>query len=96
MNLLARLVRPTRIAHAHCDGPCGVYDPASARIAAEAVLSFEKKVAALGNGQDDATVNTRTRFILLKEQQAGAGDDTTPAVGAENTAEGSSDESKES
>ncbi|MEJ2747488.1 MAG: superoxide dismutase [Ni], partial [Anaerolineae bacterium] len=25
---------------AHCDGPCGVYDPASARIAAEAVLSM--------------------------------------------------------
>ena len=24
-------------AFAHCDGPCGVYDPASARIAAEAV-----------------------------------------------------------
>ena len=23
---------------AHCDGPCGIYDPASARIAAEAVL----------------------------------------------------------
>ncbi len=26
------------VAEAHCDGPCGVYDPASARIAAEAVL----------------------------------------------------------
>ena len=28
---------------AHCDGPCGIYDPASARIAAEAVLSMTKK-----------------------------------------------------
>ena len=26
--------------HAHCDGPCGVYDPASARVAAEAVQSL--------------------------------------------------------
>ena len=26
--------------NAHCDGPCGIYDPASARIAAEAVLSI--------------------------------------------------------
>ena len=28
---------------AHCDGPCGVYDPASARIAAEAVLSITRE-----------------------------------------------------
>ena len=70
MNLLTRLLRPSNIAHAHCDGPCGVYDPASARIAAEAVLSMEKKIAALGDAQDLATINTRTRFIAIKEQQA--------------------------
>ena len=34
-------------AEAHCDGPCGVYDPAAARIAAEAVLSMTKKLIAL-------------------------------------------------
>lgn len=70
MSLLTRLLRPSKIAYAHCDGPCGVYDPASARIAAEAVLSMEKKIAALGDGQDAASVNTRTRFIAIKEQQA--------------------------
>lgn len=70
MNLLTSLLRPTREASAHCDGPCGVYDPASARIAAEAVLSMEKKIAALGDGHDAATENTRTRFIAIKEQQA--------------------------
>src|SRR5690349_2130576 len=37
-NLLVRIVRPRNVAHAHCDGPCGVYDPAAARIGAEAVL----------------------------------------------------------
>ncbi|MBN9494770.1 superoxide dismutase, Ni [bacterium] len=70
MNLLTSLLRPTREASAHCDGPCGVYDPAQARIAAEAVLSMEKKIAALGDGQDLATINSRTRFIEIKEQQA--------------------------
>jgi nickel superoxide dismutase len=30
-------------AYAHCDGPCGIYDPASARVAGEAVLSMTKK-----------------------------------------------------
>ena len=38
---------PAPIVEAHCDGPCGVYDPASARIAAEAVLSMTKKILAL-------------------------------------------------
>ena len=33
--------------NAHCDGPCGVYDPASTRVAAEAVLSMTKKLIAL-------------------------------------------------
>lgn len=70
MDLVTRLLRPSKSASAHCDGPCGVYDPASARIAAEAVLSMEKKIAALGDAMDAATVNTRTRFIVIKEQQA--------------------------
>jgi len=70
MNLLNRILRPSRLAHAHCDGPCGVYDPSSARVAAEAVLSMEKKLAALGDGQDLASQNTRARFIAIKEQQA--------------------------
>ncbi len=70
MNLITRLFRPSSVAHAHCDGPCGVYDPASARIAAEAVLSMEKKIAALGDASDLATINSRTRFIAIKESQA--------------------------
>ena len=69
MNLV-RFLRPSKVAYAHCDGPCGVYDPASARIAAEAVLSMEKKILALGDAMDPQTVNTRTRFIEIKEQQA--------------------------
>lgn len=61
---------------AHCDGPCGVYDPASARIAAEAVLSMTKKIMALeppaaGNAQAMAAyLNTMTRYIQIKEEQA--------------------------
>ncbi|MGE5594482.1 MAG: superoxide dismutase, Ni [Hyphomicrobiales bacterium] len=70
MNLLRRMLHPSRVAFAHCDGPCGVYDPAAARIAAEAVLSMEKKIAALGDANDPASVNNRTRFIEIKEQQA--------------------------
>ena len=35
---------PAPLVHAHCDGPCGVYDPSSARVAAEAVVSMTKKI----------------------------------------------------
>lgn len=69
---------PTNIgtAEAHCDAPCGVYDPASARIAAEAVLSMTKKILDLqvpDGGDVKATTNyhnTLTRYIMVKEEQA--------------------------
>ncbi|MXW26688.1 MAG: superoxide dismutase, Ni [Dehalococcoidia bacterium] len=70
MSLLDRILRPSRTASAHCDGPCGVYDSASARIAAEAVLSMAKKLVDLGDGNDLASENTRSRFIAIKEEQA--------------------------
>ena len=35
MGLLTRLLEPKATVHAHCDLPCGVYDPAQARIEAE-------------------------------------------------------------
>ncbi|MDP6741545.1 MAG: superoxide dismutase, Ni [Candidatus Thalassarchaeaceae archaeon] len=64
-------------AEAHCDGPCGVYDPASARIAAEAVQSMTTKMNALNNpianGTNDqfiAYLNTMSRYAAIKEQEA--------------------------
>ena len=62
---------PAEEVHAHCDGPCGVYDPASARIAAEAVLSMTKKILALDPSDGShATANTLSRYIAIKEEQA--------------------------
>ena len=62
--------------HAHCDGPCGVYDPASARVAAEAVLSMTKKLIDLNppsntNSEEwSAYNNTFSRYVAIKEDQA--------------------------
>ena len=64
------------IVNAHCDGPCGIYDPASARIAAEAVLSMTKKMLDLKapeSGDSEAMahyVNTMSRYASIKEQEA--------------------------
>ncbi len=62
--------------YAHCDGPCGVYDPSSARIAAEAVLSMTKKLLDLKAPDTDkeqallAYHNTVTRYVAIKEKEA--------------------------
>ncbi|ABW25563.1 superoxide dismutase, Ni [Acaryochloris marina] len=67
---------PTPVAHAHCDGPCGVYDPATARIYTEAVVSMTRKILDLQppadqNPQAMATyLNTMSRYIQIKEEQA--------------------------
>lgn len=62
------------IAEAHCDGPCGVYDPAQARIEAESVLMLTKKILDLkrpeGDDAQKAYANTLARFISIKEQRA--------------------------
>ena len=49
---------------AHCDLPCGVYDPAQARIEAESV----KQIIVKAKASDDP--DFRTRAILIKEQRA--------------------------
>ncbi len=72
LNLVTSAIKnrfPAEEVHAHCDGPCGVYDPSSARIAAEAVLSMTKKILAI-EGNDVAAQNTMSRYIAIKEEQA--------------------------
>ena len=61
---------------AHCDGPCGVYDPSSIRIAAEAAVSMTKKILALEVPDTSnapamaAYLNTVSRYVAIKEEQA--------------------------
>jgi nickel superoxide dismutase len=64
MHVFARLLAPTVRVSAHCDLPCGVYDPAQARIEAESVKAICDKYAA---NEDPAF---RTRALLIKEQRA--------------------------
>ncbi|MEO6503325.1 MAG: superoxide dismutase, Ni [Jatrophihabitantaceae bacterium] len=59
-----RLMRRSITASAHCDLPCGVYDPAQARIEAESVKAIQEKYQA----NEDPVF--RTRALLIKEQRA--------------------------
>ena len=63
--MLARLFAPTVEVSAHCDLPCGVYDPAQARIEAESVKAICEKVA---DKPDDA--DFRMRAMIIKEQRS--------------------------
>ena len=63
-NELIDLLRPSRVVHAHCDLPCGVYDPAQARIEAESVKAIQEKY----QGNDDPEF--RQRCVLIKEERA--------------------------
>jgi nickel superoxide dismutase len=62
--MFARLFAPTIDVSAHCDLPCGVYDPAQARIEAESVKMICQKVA----DNDDAEF--RMRAMIIKEQRS--------------------------
>lgn len=61
---LPRVLTPRTIVHAHCDLPCGVYDPAQARIEAESVKAICEKYQA---NQDP---EFRTRALIIKEQRS--------------------------
>ena len=64
MSILEGLLKPNRTVHAHCDLPCGVYDPAQARIEAESVKACQEKY----QGSDDAIF--RDRAVAIKEERA--------------------------
>ena len=64
MRLLTRVLAPKSIAHAHCDLPCGVYDPAQAKIEAQSVKAILEKYAA---NEDPAF---RVRALIIKEQRS--------------------------
>jgi nickel superoxide dismutase len=52
------------VASAHCDLPCGVYDPAQARIEADSVKAIMQKYA----DNDDPVF--RARALTIKEERA--------------------------
>ena len=64
VRLMSRILGPRLEATAHCDLPCGVYDPAQARIEAESVKAIQQKY------QDNEDPEFRARAIVIKEQRS--------------------------
>ena len=61
---LPRILTPRTTVRAHCDLPCGVYDPAQAKIEADSVKAICEKLAA--NNDPDF----RIRAFIIKEQRS--------------------------
>ena len=63
LSIIDRFSPPEQV-HDHCDIPCGVYDPAQARVEAESVKAIQEKY---GASDDDAF---KTRALAIKEERA--------------------------
>ncbi len=68
---------PARVARAHCDIPCGIYDPHHAQMAAHTVIRMVDLTNLLEKPGPNATPEQRqeyhnklSRYILVKEQHA--------------------------
>ena len=60
-------------AQAHCDIPCGIYDPSTAQIAALTVVRMMDLMADLTSGEEKGNVdfhNSMERYITVKEEHA--------------------------
>jgi nickel superoxide dismutase len=62
--MLEAFLTPRRTVHAHCDLPCGIYDPAQARIEAESVKACQEKY------QDSDDAEFKARAVSIKEERA--------------------------
>lgn len=67
-NILG-LVRP-RIANAHCDIPCGIYDPHLAQVAALTVIRMNQLIEGLKNDSPVAYAAELGRLVKVKEEHA--------------------------
>ncbi len=64
-------ILPSQVAYAHCDVPCGIYDPKPAQIAAATVAKMVEKIEALPN--ENPSVEDRNNFVRMvwtKEEHA--------------------------
>ena len=69
IRLVAALA-PRQTAHAHCDVPCGIYDPATAQLAARTVSRMVELLQGLPVGGALEDRNKFIRCIAVKEQHA--------------------------
>ena len=70
VSLMRRALTVSEV-HAHCDIPCGIYDPIAAKIAAQTVQKMVMRIEALDDAACDASSgNSFSRYVAVKEEHA--------------------------
>jgi len=71
-KVFAALLKPSRVVHAHCDLPCGVYDPAQARIEADSVQKIQQKYGSAEKEKKptETVEDFKARCLVIKEERA--------------------------
>lgn len=65
-----RRVSPFGVARAHCDIPCGIYDPRDAIQAAQTCIRMTELLLELGEPSEVAGHNSFSRYVTVKEEHA--------------------------
>ena len=69
LRLLDRVSAPETVS-AHCDVPCGIYDPHAAQVAALTVLRMNQLMGQVEPAADKAAANSYSRYVATKESHA--------------------------
>jgi nickel superoxide dismutase len=72
MRFLIEWLAPSRTVSAHCDLPCGVYDPAQAKIEAQSVKAVQERYqdAEKFKTPGETVEDYKARCLVIKEERA--------------------------
>jgi nickel superoxide dismutase len=71
MSLVTRWLKPSLTVYAHCDVPCGIYDPHQAELAARTVARMVELIGQLPKeSPSEADRQKFVRCVAIKEQHA--------------------------
>jgi len=71
MSRLSSWLQPATTVHAHCDVPCGIYDPHGAELAARTVARMVELIGQLPKeNRTEADMQKFIRCVTVKEQHA--------------------------
>ena len=71
MSQMTRWLKPQTVVHAHCDVPCGIYDPHQAEVAARTVARMVELIGQIPVGSMELADRQKfVRCVTIKEQHA--------------------------
>lgn len=67
LSALSRIL-PTRVVYAHCDIPCGIYDPNAAQLAAHTIIRMTQLISEIKREDETKTEHDVARMTSVKEE----------------------------